>query len=94
MAFRGTDNYSWNDFDPNEAMSDLAFTSSPGMSGLNTTAVETLPSGAPDGYVNWLTNAGTAHDSTRHDWYDALSASPDSIGSKTNYGLYFTLEYL
>ena len=94
LAFRGSDNYSWNDFDPNEAMSDLAFTSSPGMSGLNTTSDDTLPSGAPDGYVNWLTNAGTAHDSTRHDWYVALSASPASIGSKTNYGLYFTLEYL
>lgn len=30
----------------------------------------------------------------RHDWYVALSASPDSIGSKTNYGLYVSLEYL
>lgn len=31
---------------------------------------------------------------TRHDWYVSLSASPDSIGSKTNYGLYFSCEYL
>jgi hypothetical protein len=31
---------------------------------------------------------------TRHDWYMALSASPDSIGSKTQYGLYVSLEYL
>jgi len=30
----------------------------------------------------------------RHDWYLALSASPDSIGSKTSYGLYVELEYL
>lgn len=29
-----------------------------------------------------------------HDWYVALSASPDSIGSKTSYGLYVSLEYL
>lgn len=29
-----------------------------------------------------------------HDWYLALSASPDSIGSKTLYGLYFSTEYL
>ena len=31
---------------------------------------------------------------TRHDWYLALSASPDSIGSKTQYGLWIQLEYL
>jgi hypothetical protein len=30
----------------------------------------------------------------RHDWYLAIAASPDSIGSKTDYGLYFSLEYL
>lgn len=30
----------------------------------------------------------------RHDWYASISASPDSIGSKTLYGLYFELEYL
>ena len=30
----------------------------------------------------------------QHDWYAAISASPDSIGSKTQYGLYFELEYL
>lgn len=31
---------------------------------------------------------------TRHDWYLAISASPDSIGSKTQFGLYISLEYL
>lgn len=30
----------------------------------------------------------------QHDWYLALSGSPDSIGSKTQYGLYVSLEYL
>lgn len=30
----------------------------------------------------------------RHDWYLSLSASPDSVGSKTQYGLYVSLEYL
>ena len=30
----------------------------------------------------------------RHDWYVALSASPDSIGSKTQFGGYFEVEYL
>ncbi len=32
--------------------------------------------------------------SKEHDFYLALSASPDSIGSKSQYGLYFQLEYL
>lgn len=31
---------------------------------------------------------------TRHDHYVAISASPDSIGSKNLYGLYCSLEYL
>lgn len=31
---------------------------------------------------------------TQHDWFVALSASPDSIGSKTQYGLFCSLEYL
>ena len=30
----------------------------------------------------------------QHDWYVAITASPDSIGSKTQYGLYVELEYL
>lgn len=30
----------------------------------------------------------------RHDWYLAISASPTSIGSKTKFGLYASLEYL
>lgn len=31
---------------------------------------------------------------TRHDWYLALSASPQSVGSKTDFGLYFSVEYI
>ncbi|MHA2428390.1 MAG: hypothetical protein ACXADB_10240 [Candidatus Hermodarchaeia archaeon] len=31
---------------------------------------------------------------TIHDWYTVISASPDSIGAKTLYGLYVELEYL
>lgn len=30
----------------------------------------------------------------QHDWYLAISGSPDTIGSKTQYGLYVSLEYL
>lgn len=37
---------------------------------------------------------GGNHVSAQHDYYIGLSASPDSIGSKTNYGLYMSLEYL
>lgn len=37
---------------------------------------------------------GPSTSSDRHDWYAAISASPDSIGSKTLYGLYFEVEYL
>ena len=31
---------------------------------------------------------------TVHDWFAVISASPDSIGDKTLYGLYVELEYL
>jgi hypothetical protein len=31
---------------------------------------------------------------TVHDWFIAISASPDSIGSKTQFGLYVETEYL
>jgi len=82
----------WNDGD-DATVADMIFTSSPGSSGLNTSADETLPTG--DGtYLNWLTDEGGAHRSTRHDWYVAISASPTEIGSKTDYGMYFTVEYL
>jgi len=41
-----------------------------------------------------LDGTGSVRDDTRHDWYVALSARPDSIGSKTQYGMYVSLEYL
>lgn len=41
-----------------------------------------------------LSPNGVDTSGTRHDWYLGLSASPDSIGSKTLYGLYCELEYL
>lgn len=47
------------------------------------------PSGAYAG--NGSANTGQYH---QHDWYVAVTASPDSIGSKTQYGLYVELEYL
>lgn len=37
---------------------------------------------------------GSETSDVRHDWYCSISASPDSIGSKTLFGLYFAVEYL
>jgi len=93
LDHRGIATHGWYEYDPAESMTDMDLTASPGVSGLNTVAGETLPTG--DGsYYNWLTNEGSAHESKWHDWYMAISASPDSIGSKTNYAMYFTCEYL
>jgi hypothetical protein len=55
------------------------FADSPGVSGLY----------AGDG----VTVVSTRTD-TQHDWFAAISASPDSIGNKEKYGLYFSLEYI
>ena len=93
LAHRGRGTHDWYEFDPEEDMTDMLFTSSPGVSGLNTSAGDSLPASNSDG-TNYVYKEGTAHEAERHDWYVALSASPDSIGSKTQYGLYFTLEYL
>jgi|TARA_R110000765_G_scaffold100811_2_gene188780 hypothetical protein len=47
----------------------------------------------PSGYYSGNGSANTGQ-YTQHDWYLGLTASPDSIGSKTQYGLYVELEYL
>lgn len=39
-------------------------------------------------------NAMGSNSSSRHDWFLCLSSSPDTIGSKSNYGLYVSCEYL
>ena len=79
----------WYEFsDLGDAMADMAFTASPGMSGLNTNSSDTNTS------LGYTTQDGVTHASEIHDWYVALSSEPDSIGSKTNYGLYFSVEYL
>jgi len=90
LTHRGTDHHRWNDFEYGDNMTDVIFTSSPGTSGLNTSSEDPLAV-APN-VLNLSTQAG-AHQSTRHDWYCALSSSPHEIGSKL-YALYFTLEYL
>ena len=93
LRHRAVNHHSWFEYDPADTMFDMDFTASPGLSGLNTISTDHLPTG--DGtYLNWKWQDGASHEAERHDWYLALSASPDSIGSKTDYGLYFTLEYL
>lgn len=52
-----------------------------------------MPLAASPGTSGFSPNGPLTTD-TQHDWYVALSASPDSIGSKTMYGLYCYLEYL
>lgn len=67
-----------------------------------------LPSGS--GSSSWTTAAGSGSTlslsnspgrsglipgaATQHDWYIALSSSPDSIGSKTSFGLWIECEFL
>lgn len=41
-----------------------------------------------------LSPSGTGTTDTRHDFYLAMSATPTSIGSKTSFGAYVSLEYL
>ena len=44
--------------------------------------------------ISGIEETDTEHTDTRHDYYVAISASPNSIGAKTLYGLYVELEYL
>ena len=88
LAFKGRPENTWYEFDPVDAMSDMAFASSPGVSGLNTDSSDTNPE------KRYTSTSGVSLASMRHDWFVALSSEPQSIGSKTNYGLYFSVEYL
>lgn len=88
LSHRGRTDTSWHEFDPSDAMTDMAFTASPGISGTNTNTQDTNPA------LGYLSQNGSLHTSTRHDWYVALSSEPETVGSKTQYGLYFTVEYL
>ena len=84
-----TAGHEWKKFNTAAAGSSLDLTASPGSGGLNT---NTSDSNAVAKL--WTTQLGESHTSMQHDWYLALSSSPDSIGSKTNYGLFFQLEYV
>tara|TARA_B100000902_G_scaffold397586_1_gene461807 strand:+ start:2752 stop:3444 length:693 start_codon:yes stop_codon:yes gene_type:complete len=88
LAFRGRSANTWVEFTNGVAMADMVFTNSPGMSGVNTSAADT------DTNLGYQSQESASHSSTRHDWFVALSSEPETVGSKTQYGLYFTVEYL
>jgi hypothetical protein len=88
LSHRGRNDTSWYEFDPVDAMTDMSITASPGVSGTNTNSQDT------NVLLGYTTQQGSLNSSLRHDWYLALSSEPVTIGSKTLYGLYFTVEYL
>lgn len=88
LSHRGRSSNSWVKYSPLTPMQDMIFTSSPGVSGKNTNNLDTNLD------LGYQTRDGALHSSSRHDWYVALSSEPESIGSKTQYGLYFSVEYL
>ena len=93
LAHRGRTDNTWLEYDaaenlPGATPTDMTFTSSPGMSGLNAGSTDT------DTALGYSTTQGALHEAQRHDWYVALSCTPQEIGSKTDYGLYFTVEYV
>lgn len=98
LDFRGSSNHEWTSFlsaGPGDTVSPMDLTDSPGMSGFNGNDTdEDNANLAAVSASTPYTFQGAAHESLQHDWYVALSASPTAIGSKTNFGLYFTLEYL
>ena len=97
LTHRGiTDGNYWTEFDSadSDSPSDMKFTDSPGVSGLSSHSLDTDSSAWEDASLAPSPLQGSLHSSAQHDWYLALSAEPVTIGSKTDYGLYFTCEYL
>lgn len=95
LSFRGSNNHQWTLFTQGTNLTDMILTPGPGPSGLNTSSDQNNILATGDGtHFNYIATSGESCRALRHDWYLALSASPGSIGSKTNFGLYFTLEYL
>lgn len=101
LSHRASSNNMWTIFEAATGEPEaMPLTNSPGPSGLNTSAVDTAGGTNyraylegeglnPDDY-----NKGSAGEFLRHDWFVALSSSPTDIGQKTEYGLYFTVDYL
>lgn len=99
LTFKSRDSNSWVTFgegittidgeDFSSQPLEMTLTPSPGENGKNTWDQDSSDLTGPDGVFE-----GNEHYSENHDWYVAISAEPTSIGSKQDYGLYFTLEYL
>jgi hypothetical protein len=55
-----------------------------------------VPLADSPGMSGWfaMSGYGSTHTDTRHDWYLVISASPDTVGSKTEYGLSVRTEYV
>ena len=88
LNHRGRTENSWVEFSESIGAIEMTMTPSPGASGLNGDSNDV------NSAAGYTSNDGILHSSTRHDWYVALSAKPESIGSKSDYALFFTLEYL
>jgi hypothetical protein len=85
-----TDN-KWVEFDSSDTtVADMELTSSPGINGTNSGGENNTTQSAK----GWATNEGPSRQDVQHDWFVALSSMPDAIGSKTDYALYVTMEYL
>lgn len=88
LSHRGRSTHDWVEYNSVDEVVDMAFTNSPGISGLNTSSSDT------NSALGYTTQEGASHRSLQHDWYVSISSEPETVGSKTNYGLYFSLEYL
>ena len=75
---------------PNPSDRLAAGTNTVGGSGI---IVPLAKSPGPSGFYAGNGSANTGQ-YKQHDWFLGITASPDSIGSKTQYGLYVSLEYL
>lgn len=89
LLHRPSTTHAWKQFNSANGGTALDLTSSPGSGGLNTNIGDSNQSAK-----GWSTKLGEQHTAAQHDWFVAISSSPDSIGSKTSYGLFFQLEYL
>lgn len=57
-------------------------------------AVNSMSISSSPGISGIYNNTSSTRPDTNHDFYFALSATPNTVGSKSNYGLYISLEYL
>jgi hypothetical protein len=107
LSHKANSSNEWTKFDPTEGgtPTPLTMTNSPGPSGLNASEVDFGNAAYLDYIIDAPVDGGLGLSKTdynladagtflRHDWYVALSSEPLSIGEKTNYALYFTVDYI